>query len=148
MSVIIVLIGGLLLFANPDLRQDTYRAELGVSSLSGSISSGSESIKGGTLGLDYVFQWPERPVQFAFGAEAGSVQLLPKGMNSIDAGTAKLGWELHGEAMHYFVFRNQLVHAFVRPAWRVYQPELEAGGTTEIFNAGGLSQTGGIGIQF
>ena len=66
------------------------------------------------LGLDYVFQWPERPVQFAFGAEAGSVQLLPKGMNSIDAGTAKLGWELHGEAMHYFVFRNQLVHAYVR----------------------------------
>ena len=116
MSVIIVLIGGLLLFANPDLRQETYRAELGVSSLSGSVSSGSESIKGGTLvgwgvsltgeyrdetplrhslglqryesntkslefytlGLDYVFQWPERPVQFVFGAEAGSVQLLPK----------------------------------------------------------------------
>ena len=49
MSVIIVLIGGLLLFANPDLRQDTYRAELGVSSLSGSVSSGSESIKGGTI---------------------------------------------------------------------------------------------------
>ena len=186
MSVIIVLVGGLLLFANPDLRQDTYRAELGVSSLSGSASSGSESIKGGTLvgwgvsltgeyrdetplrhslglqryesntkslefytlGLDYVFQWPERPLQFAFGAEAGSVQLLPKGMNSIDAGTAKLGWELHGEAMHYFVFRNQLVHAYVRPAWRVYQPELEAGGITEKFNAGGLSLTGGMGIQF
>jgi len=55
---------------------------------------------------------------------------------------------LHGEAMHYFVFRNQLVHAYVRPAWRVYQPELEAGGTTEKFNAGGLSLTGGIGIQF
>ena len=49
MSVIIVLIGGLLLFANPDLRQETYRAELGVSGLSGSVSSGSESIKGGTL---------------------------------------------------------------------------------------------------
>ena len=47
MSVIIVLIGGLLLFANPDIRQDTYRAETGISGVSGSISSGSESIKGG-----------------------------------------------------------------------------------------------------
>ena len=110
--------------------------------------SNTKSLEFYTLGLDYVFQWPERPVQFAFGAEAGSVQLLPKGMNSIDAGRAKLGWELHGEAMHYFVFRNQLVHAYVRPAWRVYQPELEAGGTTEKFNAGGLSLTGGMGIQF
>ena len=116
MSVIIVLIGGLLLFANPDLRQDTYRAELGVSSLSGSASSGSESIKGGTLvgwgvsltgeyrdetplrhslgmqryesntkslefytlGLDYVFQWPERPVNLHSGQKPEASNCFPR----------------------------------------------------------------------
>ena len=186
MSVIIVLIGGLLLFANPDIHQDTYRAEAGISGVSGSISSESESIKGGyvlgwgaslvgeyrdetplrhtlgmqryesnkwtlefySLGLDYVYQWPKLPVQIALGAEIGSAQMLPKDMSTIKSGSDKLGWEFHGEASHYFVLRNQLVHAFVRPAWRVYQAELEAGGASKKLNAGGLSISGGLGIQF
>ena len=186
MSVIIVFIGSFLLYANPDLRQDTYRTEMGITGVRNSITSGSESINEGyvfgwgasllgeyreetpirhtlgmqryesnnwtlefySLGLDYVYQWPKLPVQIALGAEIGSVQMLPKGLSTIKAGTDKLGWEFHGEALHFFLLQNQLVHAFVRPAWRVYQPELEAGGVSKKLNAGGLSISGGLGIQF
>ena len=186
MPVIIVLIGSLILFANPNIRQDTYRVETGISGVTGSLDSGTESIRGeyafglgtslvgeykdGTplrhtlglqryesndwslefysLGLDYFYQWRKLPVQFALGAEIGSVQMLPKKMNTIDSGNAQLGWEIHGEGLHYFVFSNQLMHGFIRPAWRVYQPQLETGGISKKLNAGGLSITGGLGIQF
>ena len=60
-----------------------------------------------SLGLDYVYQWPKLPVQIALGAEIGSVQMLPKGFSTIKAGTEKLGWEFHGEALHYFLLQKE-----------------------------------------
>ena len=74
--------------------------------------------------------------------------MLPKKLNTIDSGNAQLGWEFHGEGLHYFVFSNQLMHWFIRPAWRVHQPQLEIDGISKKLDAGGLSITGGFGIQF
>ena len=186
MSPLIVLLGGLMLFGNPDMKTDTVRGEVSYFSTTGFAKAGSEKLSGSgslgwgasltgeyldhtplrhtlgfqryetskwrlhiySLGLDYLLYWPKLPVQLALGGEIGSAQLEPQGYNLLKAGKERYGWEIHAEALHYFVLRDQLIHGFLRPAWKVYDLEVDADGTPDLIYGRAPSLTAGIGIRF
>ena len=88
------------------------------------------------------------PVQLALGGEIGSAQLEPQGYNLLKAGKESYGWEIHAEALHYLVLRDQLIHGFLRPAWKVYDLEVDADGIPDLIYGRSPSLTAGIGIRF
>lgn len=186
MSALIVLLGCLLVFANPDVRSDSGRMEFGLYRLSGSVSTGGETMEGAispslgfswtgeyldqkpmrhtvsaqlventsyrisiyAIGLDYVLQLPNRPIQLAVGAELGSGQLQPKGFHKLEPAPEKLGWELHTEVIQYFVYRDQLLQFFLRPGWRHYDFPVKGGDNSQAVSGKGFSFSGGLGMKF
>ena len=101
-----------------------------------------------SLGVDYLLYWPKVPVQLAVGGEIGSAQLEPQGYNLLKIGKEHYGGEIHAEAIHYFVLRDQLIHGFLRPAWKVYDLEVDLDGTPDLIYGRAPSLTAGFGIRF
>lgn len=164
MSGLLMLLGSLLIFANPEVRLDAVSphwnqtsAFQGASGLGGSLyghyrdnramrhslnlrayENGNYRSTTYSLGVDALLPLQQSPIELAVGIELGSSDL--RYQDGSGSESERLGGDLHAEVAQYFTVGDTLLYGFVRPAWQFYEFDAVSGT--------GPSLSFGIGSRF